>query len=162
MRLGEPGESIALIQLVPFSLDEIWYALDVRVVERVLPLVRVARLPDAPPIALGAINVHGDVVPVVDIRQRLGFPSHDQPLSARLLVARTSRRRLAFPVDEVGSVREIDAGAVIPPETLLPGLRHLEGIVALPEGLLFIEDLDAFLGLDEEARLTAALERVGA
>ena len=44
---------------------------------------------------------------------------------------------------------------------MLPGLRHLKGIVALADGLLLIQDLDAFLSLDEEARLAAALEEAG-
>jgi purine-binding chemotaxis protein CheW len=43
---------------------------------------------------------------------------------------------------------------------LLPGIGHVAGIVALPDGLLFIQDLEAFLSLDEEQRLSAALEEV--
>jgi hypothetical protein len=59
------------------------------VAEHVPPLVR---LPDAPPIALGAITFHGDVVPVMDITRRLGFLSFEisGPLQA---VARTGKGR---------------------------------------------------------------------
>ncbi len=146
---------------MPFSLDGTWYALDLSAVERVLPMAAAVPLPRAPEIVLGALNLHGDVVPVVDARRRLGLAPRGLALTARLLVARAGRTRLALPVDEVASVREVDAGEVATPAAVLPGLRHLKGIVALADGLLLIQDLDAFLSLDEEARLTAALEETG-
>ena len=144
--------------LVPFSLNGNWYALELEAVERVLPIAAVVPLPGAPEIVLGAFNLHGDVVPVVDVRRRLGLTARDMPLTARLLVAHTRNRRLALAVDEVAGVKEIDPGAVAAPAAVVPGLRHLQGVVALPDGLLLIEDLEAFLSLDEEARLTAALD----
>lgn len=151
----------ATTPLVPFSLDGAWYALEVDVVERVLPMAAVIPLPRAPKVVLGAFNLHGEVVPVVDVRRRLGLAPRSFALTARFLVARAGRRRLALPVDEVAGVREVDAGAVAAPAAVLPGLRHLKGIVALADGLLLIQDLDAFLSLDEEARLAAALEEAG-
>jgi len=55
-------------------------------------------------------------------------------------------------------VTELAPGAVIPPDHVLPGIGHVAGIAALPDGLLFIHDLDTFLSLDEERRLASALE----
>ncbi len=151
----------ATTPLVPFSLDRAWYALELDVVERVLPMAAVIPLPRAPEVVLGAFNLHGEVVPVVDLRRRLGLARRPFALTARFLVARAGRRRLALAVDEVAGVREVDVGAVVAPAAVLPGLRHLKGIVALADGLLLIQDLDAFLSLDEEARLAAALEEAG-
>jgi len=148
----------ATTKLVPFLLGGAWYALDLGVVERVVPMAAVRPLPRAPQVVLGAFNLHGEVVPVVDVRRRLGLAPRGFALTARFLVARAGRRRLALAVDEVASVREVDAGAVVAPAAVLAGLRHLKGIVALADGLLLIQDIDAFLSLDEEARLAAALE----
>jgi purine-binding chemotaxis protein CheW len=64
-------------------------------------------------------------------------------------------------VDEVLGVSEVAAEAVAPPDAILPGIGHVAGIVALADGLLFIHDLDAFLSLDEERRLTESLEEIG-
>lgn len=149
------------LNLVVFDLEGQRYALRLAAVERVLPMVFVAPLPKAPAIALGVINFHGAVVPVVDIRRRLGFPSHDYDLTAHLLVARTSHRRLAVPVDQVLGVSEITAEAVMLPDAVLPGVAHVAGIVALADGLLFVHDLDTFLSLDEEQQITEALEEMG-
>lgn len=147
-----------LLDLVVFRLDEQSYALGLPSVERVLPMLPVASLPSAPAVALGVINLHGAAVPVVDARTRLGFPPHDYGLSGHLLVARTARRRLALPVDEVTEVRAVAADAVTRVDALLPGIGHLAGVVALEDGLVFIHDLEGFLGLDEEEQLATALE----
>jgi purine-binding chemotaxis protein CheW len=62
------------------------------------------------------------------------------------------------PVDEVLGVKEVAEVAVTSPEVILPGIGHVAGIVSLTDGLLFIHDLATFLSLDEEQRLTEALE----
>jgi purine-binding chemotaxis protein CheW len=147
----------SVFQLVSFVIAEQQYALPFSVVERVLPMVAVSPLPQAPAIALGVINLHGQVIPVLDIRRRLGFPTRDYGLTAHLLVARTHRRTLALPVDEVWGVQEVAAEAVVPPHAILPHLGHVAGIVMLTDGLLVIQDLEAFLSLEEERRLAEAL-----
>jgi len=123
-------------------------------------MVEVTPLPKAPAIAIGVINLHGTVIPVLDIRRRFGFPVRDYGPTAHLLVARTRRRTLAVPVDEVFGVSEVMAEAVTPPDAILPGISLVEGIVALADGLLFIHDLETFLSLDEENRLDEALEEM--
>jgi purine-binding chemotaxis protein CheW len=156
-----PASQSALVPLVEFLVEGQHYALPVPVVERILPMVAVETLPQAPEISLGVINIHGRVVPVVDIRRRFGLPPLSYGLRTQLLVGRTNRRTLALPVDEVLGVREVAVEAVTPPAMILPGIGHVAGIVALPDGLLFIHDLDAFLSLDEEQRLTETLEDRG-
>lgn len=146
------------MDLILFVLDGERYALPLGTVERVLPMVAVAPLPKAPSVALGVVNVGGRVIPVVDARRRFGLPPREYGTSAQLVLARTAQRALALPVDAVLGVAEVAADAVTPPDRVLPGIRHVAGIAALPDGLLVIHDLDAFLSLDEEQRLTEALE----
>lgn len=150
-----------VLQLVVFSIGGQQYALHLSTVERVLPMVAVSPLPQAPAVAPGVINLHGQPIPVLDLRRRFALPPRDYGLRSHLLVARTRRRTMAVPVDEVMGISEVAAGAVTPPDAVLPGIGHVAGIVALPDGLLFIHDLDVFLFLDEEHQLTEALEEIG-
>lgn len=156
----DPALQSPVLRLVIFSLDGQRYSLPISTAERVLPMIAVSPLPQAPAVALGVVNLHGKVVPVLDIRRRFGFPARDYGLAAHLLLARTSRRTLALPVDEVLGVQEVAAEAVTPPDAVLPGIGHVAGIVALADGLLFVHDLDTFLSLDEERQLTEALEEM--
>jgi purine-binding chemotaxis protein CheW len=148
----------AILQLVAFAVAEQQYALPLPVVERVLPMVAVSPLPQAPPIALGVINVHGRVMPVLDLRRRFGLPSHIYGLTARLLVARTRRHTLALPVDAVHGVLEVATEMVMRPDVRRPRLGRVAGIVPLADGVLLLQDLEAFLSLHEERQLTEALK----
>ena len=146
------------LQLVVFQLEERRHALALGSVERVLAMVAISPLPEAPPIALGVINVAGAIVPVFDLRARFAFPRRDYGLGAHLVLVRGARRRLALATDQVLGVIEVAAEGVTTPDTAVPGTRSLAGIAALPDGLLFIHDLDALLSLEEEQRLDRALE----
>jgi purine-binding chemotaxis protein CheW len=145
------------LQLLVFSIGGCHYALRLLMVERVLSMVEVSPLPNAPAVALGVINYHGTIVAVVDIRRPLNSSLREYGVADQLVVARTARRMLLFPVDEVLGIREIVADSVAPPNTILPGIHHVEGVVALPDSVLFIHDLETFLSLDEEQELSEAL-----
>lgn len=153
--------SEAHIALVPFVVDGARCALPLAVVERVFAMPAVASLPSAPPVVLGVVNVHGELVPVLDVRVRFGHAAPAWGPSAHLLLARTPRRTLALPVDEVLGVLDVPATSVVPPQAVVPHAEYVAGLVALPDGLLFIHDLDAFLALDEEQHLRQALAAAG-
>lgn len=148
--------------LLAFVVASQRYALEVRAVERVLPMVAVTPVVGAPKVALGAISVHGRVVAVVDIRRRLGLVDHLYETSACLILTVTRTRTLAVAADEVLGVLELPAEAVVAPATVLPEPGRFGGIAPLPEGLLLVHDLDAFLTPDEELQLAGALAGGGA
>ena len=62
------------VKIVLFTLDEQRYALALPSVDRVVRVVDVTPLPKAPAIVLGVVNIHGDIVPVYDLRKRFRLP----------------------------------------------------------------------------------------
>jgi purine-binding chemotaxis protein CheW len=155
----DPPAASSLRPLVVFSLDDQRYGLPLTAAERVLPMVAISPLPGCPDVVLGAINLHGKVIPVLDVRRRLGLPAGDYGPAARLLVARTLQRTVALPVDAVSGVAEVAVEDVVPPDAVIPGIGHVSGIAALADGLLLIHDLDTFLAIEEEGQLAAALAK---
>lgn len=151
-----PGEKHQ--PLLVFTLDEIRYGLPLSAVERVLRIVEITPLPQAPEIVQGIVNVEGRIVPVVDIRRRFKLPACAVRLSDQLVLARTSRRRLALRVDLAEGLTECAENEITSAGSLLPGLEYLRGVVKLEKGMVLIHDLDAFLSLDEEEALEAALQ----
>ncbi len=145
-------------RLVVFTIDGQRYGLPLPRVERVLPNLALSPLPKAPDVVLGAFNLHGKILPVLDIRRRFHLPRRDYAVTSHLVIARMARRVVALPADEALGVMEVSAQAIEPPGSVVPGIGHVAGIVALPDGLLIIQDLDAFFSLDEERRLAEALE----
>ncbi len=146
-------------ELVVFTIEGNRFAVPLSSVERVHAMVAVRPLPGAPSVVLGAINLQGRVVPVVDLRRRLHLAPHDYGLEAHLLIVQTSRRTLGIPADEAAGVVALDPISVTPTEVVLPQWGRVAGIAALPDGLLFIHDIEAFLTPEEDRKLDRALDR---
>ena len=147
-------------QFVVFSLDEQRYALHLSTVETIVHAVEITVLPKAPEIVLGVLNMQGRIMPVVNVRKRFRLAEREIALSDRFIIARTSRRVVALVVDSVHGVVERAKHEVVAAEEILPQVEYVEGVVKLPEGLVFIHDLDAFLSLDEEKTLDEAIGRM--
>ncbi len=157
MAMSETGQN-SMRMLVVFGIGGQRYALDLPVVERILRMVRMSPLPKAPAIVLGVINFHGQIIPAIDMVRRFGHLPNQYGPSSFLMVAKTSRRRLAFPVGEVHGMQAVSSGSITLPETGVLGTGLVAGVLALPDGVLFIHDLDTLLSLNEEQRLTEALD----
>jgi purine-binding chemotaxis protein CheW len=146
-------------QLVVFTLDENRYALRLPQVERVVRVVEITPLPRAPEIVLGVIDVGGEVIPVVNIRQRFGLRPSPRKLSDQLVIARTSKRRLALVADMVTEMIAVGDDRWVSLAEVVPGLEHVEGIAKLEDGLILIHDLEKFLSFAEEQVLTRSLQQ---
>lgn len=147
----------SLFTLVVFTLDMQRYAIRLSKVERVIRVVELTPLPQAPEIVLGVVNVQGRIVPVVNIRKRFRLPEQEMSLSDQLIIAHTSRRTVGLMVDAVIGVVDRSEKEVTAAEKILPNLEHVEGVVKLEDGMVLIHDLDKFLSLEEEKTLADAM-----
>lgn len=144
-------------ELVEFKLDAQRYAIPLAAVVQVIPMVALTRLPKAPAIVLGAFNLRGLVLPVLDIRQRFRLPARQPSVRDHLLVATTRSRAVALIVDEVLGATSVSPEKITAPEAVSPQLGFLGGVAQLADELVLIHDLDTFLSLEEGAAIDSAL-----
>ncbi len=149
------------MRLLVFRLKEQHFALPLAVVERVVQAVEVTPLPGAPAVVLGAIDVAGRVLPVLDVRRRMSMPARQIDPADQFLIARTARRTVVLAIDEAHGVIDREPSARVDSAWTVPGIEHLRGVVQGDDGLVLIQDLEQFLSLDEERSLDQALERAG-
>ena len=140
--------------LVAFLLNRKRYALRLSAVERVLRSVAVTPLPDVSALIIGVVSMPKRVVPVVDLRFRLGLPNKDIGLSDRFLVARTKHFPIILVVDAVLGVVDYKPGALIPARRVFPNVNLANGVVCFADGLIYLHDLDAFLALEKIGALS--------
>jgi len=122
-------------------------------VREIVRAVAIAPLAGAPGVIEGAINLHGQIVPVVDVRQRLALPAVPVAPGQFIVLLQTSDRLIAVRVDDVEDVTDISASSLESPAALSPVLQRLQGIAAIESGALVIYDVDAFLTQAEREEL---------
>lgn len=104
------------------------------VAETMRPLA-VRAVPGAPPFVSGAAVIRGVPVPVVDAAVVLGLEQSPRP-AGRFVTLRAAGRRVAFAVDQVRGVRDIDQSHI---GTLPPLLRDASAHVVAAVGTLDAE-----------------------
>jgi purine-binding chemotaxis protein CheW len=131
-------------------------------------VVAMARLPRCPEIVEGVIDLRGKLVPVLDIRSRLGLPPRPLALSDHLVVAHVARkaggtspeasgpRVVAIRVDRALDLLAVPQTKIEDPRPVA-GAAQTAGVAKLADGLVLIHDLRTFLSLDEEQQLDQAL-----
>jgi purine-binding chemotaxis protein CheW len=130
---------------VVFRLEERRFALPLEATARAVRAVEITPLPQATPGVPGVIDVHGELMPVVDLRVRFGLPPRALVPGAQFLLVATARRAVALWVDGVDGVATWRADEFVAAGPLLPGSGQLRGIARGAEGLILVHDLEALL-----------------
>lgn len=143
-----------LSQLVVFGVADRRYALPLEQVVEVLRLVAVTPVPEAPPWVSGVVNLRGRLVPMVDLRPRMGLAPAEPDPAAVFLVAATARRTVAVLADSVGDVVTVPAGAIERPDDATAADGLVSAVTRSPDGVVLMVNLDR-LAPSPELMLTA-------
>lgn len=134
------------LKLIVFSLNEQCYGLPLHLVTKVLRAVEVTPVPKATNLILGVVNVHGEVMPVMDIRQLLGLNKKAIGLFDRFVVTKIFSQTLIFVVDSVLNMTDYFANEIAPVDCFFPkNSEHVQGILKKDSNLIFILDMEKLL-----------------
>jgi purine-binding chemotaxis protein CheW len=131
-------------QYCTFHVAGYYFGLEVLRVQEVIRYQEMTRVPLAPRVVRGLINLRGQIVTAIDLRRRLELkdrPADQQPVN---VVVHTEDGAVSLLVDEIGDVVEVsEAMFERPPETLQGIARELiRGAYKLQDRLLLILDTD--------------------
>lgn len=135
-------------QFTTFFLDGLYLGIDVRDVQEVIRCQPMTRVPTAPPVVRGLINLRGQIVTALDLRRRLELPAAGAPESPINVVVRDDDSAISLLVDDIGDVVEVTEAEYEPsPETLTGVARELiRGAYKLDARLLLILDVEKTVG----------------
>ena len=134
-------------QLVVFDLASELYGVDIGDVREIIRMQNVTRVPGTPAYMEGVINLRGKVVPVVDLRTRLGLKVHPQTNESRIVVVDIGGKDVGVIVDGVTEVLRIPLSSIEPPSQMIASSEstYIRGIAKLNDKLVILLDLDKVL-----------------
>lgn len=131
-------------QYVVFRLVDQMFAASIEVVREVTYMASVTRLPNTPAFVEGVIDLRGEILPVVDLRKRLGLPPREGgDLDSRLMILNLGERSAAMLVDGVDQVIMLSDEVISPPDrsVTVPGKDYVTGVARTDEKLVVLLDL---------------------
>jgi len=131
-------------QFCTFFLGPLFFGLEVERVQEVIRYQQMTRVPLAPKAISGLINLRGQIVAAMDLRERLKMPGREAGQLPMNVVIRTSDGPISLLVDEIGDVLEVtDDTFENPPDTLDAESRQvIRGVHKLKDRLLMILDTE--------------------
>jgi len=150
-----PTEQPAVAQYLTFTLDQDHYAIDIARVKEVLELTSLTRVPRTPEFVRGMINLRGAIVPVIDLRLKLGLSRTEKTLDTSIVITEIPVEGqltvLGALADSVQEVIEIETKAIAPPPKM--GTRvavdFMRGVTRRDDQLLVLLDIDRVLTEEE-------------
>ena len=102
-------------QVVVFRLDKGEFGVPIDSVQEIVRVPEeLTHVPKAPPFVEGVINLRGSVLPVIDLRRRLGMPTVERSDRQRVMVFLIAGMRTGFIVDSVAEVLKIHKSSIEP------------------------------------------------
>jgi purine-binding chemotaxis protein CheW len=99
-------------QYLTFMLGDGYYGLEVRKVREIVAMMDITPVPRTQPYICGVVNLRGHVIPVMDLRLKLGLPAVESNPRTCIIVVSRGDSEIGMIVDKVCDVTNI-AGADI-------------------------------------------------
>ena len=132
-------------QVCTFTVGDTLFGVDVPSIQEVLRLQPMTRVPLAPTVVAGLINLRGQILTAIDLRERLGLSRAPEDISRMNLVVRLPVETVSFLVDDVGEVLNLtDDQFEEVPSTLRAAVKEVtSGVYKLKDGLLLLLNITA-------------------
>jgi purine-binding chemotaxis protein CheW len=143
------------LQYCTFYLEKLLFAVELTGVQEVIRHLEVTQVPLAPSVVSGLINLRGQIVTAIDLRQRLDLQARASDASAMNVVVRSDDGPVSLLVDEIGDVVELDGSTFEPPPATVGSAMRgiIVGVHKLENQLMHVLDTEkvCFIGAVSEA-----------
>jgi purine-binding chemotaxis protein CheW len=143
----ERAAAEAVEHLATFNLDREEYGVEVRLVQEIRRVSEITVVPRAPAFVRGVINLRGRILPVVDLKKKLGLGEVEIQKATRIVVVRLKERLLGLLVDGASQVLKVPMSRIEPPpdEVVNKGGDTIRGVAKLEGRLVILLDLNRVL-----------------
>ena len=146
--LSDDEETIQAMQVVAFKLRDEEYGVNIFQVQEINDMSNITRVPFAASFIKGVINQRGSVMPVIDLKKRLGIEETPYTKSTRIVTVIVGDLQVGMLVDSVTEVLTIRSKLVDPKKTVSDKAmeKFLSGIGNIDGRLVTMLNLEEIVG----------------
>lgn len=145
-------------KFIVFVLGEEEFGIEIKSIVEILKSQKICVLPRLPDFISGVITVRGDVIPLIDMRRRLGTKS--LPKKERIIVVRLDAEKVGLIVDDIREITGFLKDEIVNPPSVFKGLsaEYLNGIGKKKDRMVVLLSLKNLLSSEEKIMLKASKE----
>ena len=136
-----------LIQLVTFNIADEVFGMDILKVQEIIRMTEITRVPNSFEYVVGVINLRGKIIPIINLRRRLGMPRIDNTTDSRIIVVEHNDVVIGLVVDMVNQVTQVKESLAEPPPPMVGGVDSgfITSIYNLKDRIIIYLDLTAVI-----------------
>ena len=144
-----------LLQLVSFKIGDAEFGVDILRVQEINKMMELTVVPNTASFIEGVVNLRGRIIPVLNLRSRLGLEVKKYDSETRIIVVDLEDKTIGFIVDEVKEVLRIPKSITEQPPEIVSGVDsdYITAIGKLEDRLLILLDLTKILSNEEKKEL---------
>ena len=148
-------EQVNAAQYLSFTLDNEEYGVDILCVQEIRSWEPISRIPNVPHYEKGVVNLRGSIVPIIDLREKLGIKSAEYTPLTVVVVLQTNdnnkTRTMGVVVDSVSDVINLDKTKIqdAPDFGAKVSNEFINGLVSVNERMVILLDVDKLLKLED-------------
>jgi purine-binding chemotaxis protein CheW len=149
-QIDEPSKVVEdVTQLVGFMIGNEEYAIPILNIQEIIKPIEYTRVPSVPSYVLGVFNLRGNVIPLIDLRQKFSLPSIGNTEDTRFIVMKDDDNIAGFVIDKLTEAIRIETRLIDPPpETLHKDTNLIYGIGKRADKILTILKVGSLLKRD--------------
>ncbi len=142
------------VQIISFKVGDEEYGLEILKVKEVIKVTDITKLPKAPSFVKGVVNLRGDVIPIIDLREKFGLGKAEKSDANRVIVVEIDGKSVGMAVDSVSHVIRINENQIDNPP-LVGGMSgdYIRGVVKLGDRLIVLINVEKILTSEEKIEL---------
>jgi purine-binding chemotaxis protein CheW len=142
--------AVASEHLATFFLEREEYGVDVRLVQEIIRVSEITQVPRAPEFISGVINLRGRVIPVIDLKRKLGLGEFAPARASRIVVVKVRERLIGLLVDGASQVLKVPLSVIeaAPDEVVEIDENFIRGVAKLEGRLIILIDLPKVLQVE--------------
>lgn len=122
------------------------YGIEIRYVTEIIGIQAITDVPDMPGYIKGVINLRGNVIPVMDVRQRFKLPEKTYEERTCIVVVNVDDKTVGLVVDKVNEVIDIPNGQIEPPpRSKVESGQYIQGMGKVEEEVKILLDVRKLL-----------------
>jgi purine-binding chemotaxis protein CheW len=134
-------------EFLTFRLGPEEYGIDILKVQEIRSYEQPTRIANAPPFVKGVVNLRGVIVPIVDLRLKLGCESAEYDGFTVVIVLNVRGRVVGAVVDSVSDVIELNSDMLKPAPAMNSAvdMSFITGIASIQERMLILMDIESLM-----------------
>jgi purine-binding chemotaxis protein CheW len=146
-RVDEAQAAARELPLVVFRLGNEAYSLRLHEVREIIMVGNITPIPRAPSFIEGVLNLRGEVMPVIDLRERFGLERQATTSVSRIVITPIGGVSTGLIVDSVEEVKSVDLRRLEdPPRVSAVGANaFIEKVARTDQGVIFLLNVQCLL-----------------